>query len=147
MSLLACCKAHSDWLLLPLAALHINCHCVTSKIRLTKSRVKMSRADRNPWLEKMILPKLLGKTGNTDVFTQNSFPFLKYIGDCNTHVLAVFEMYFIIKRVFYKYMYIINATATVINTCKNLFDFCQREAICLFMLVTNKGEHSIIYSK
>ena len=50
MSLLARCKACSDWLLLPLAALHINCHRVTSKIRLTMPRVKISRADRNPWL-------------------------------------------------------------------------------------------------
>jgi hypothetical protein len=55
-------------------------------------------------------------------------------------------MYFIIKyKVFYKY--IINAKPTAINTCKNLFHFGQREAICLFTLVTNKGEHSIIYSK
>ena len=54
MSLLARCKACSDWLLLPLAALHINCHRVTSKIHLTMPRVKMSRADRNPWLEKML---------------------------------------------------------------------------------------------
>jgi hypothetical protein len=38
---------------LPLAALHINRHRVTSKIRLTMPRVKMSRADRNPWLAKM----------------------------------------------------------------------------------------------
>ena len=53
MSLLARCKARSDWLLLPLAALHINCHSVTSKIRLTMPRVKMIRADRNPWLAKM----------------------------------------------------------------------------------------------
>ena len=49
----AFCKARSDWLQLPLAALHINRHRVTSKIRLTMSRVKMSRADRNPWLAKM----------------------------------------------------------------------------------------------
>jgi len=27
---------------------------VTSKIRLTMPRVKMSRADRNPWLAKMM---------------------------------------------------------------------------------------------
>jgi hypothetical protein len=33
---------------LPLAALHINRHRVTSKIRLTMPRVKISRADRNP---------------------------------------------------------------------------------------------------
>jgi hypothetical protein len=46
------CKACSDWLQLPLAALHINRHRVTSKIRLTMPRVKMSRADRNPWLAK-----------------------------------------------------------------------------------------------
>jgi hypothetical protein len=43
------CKARSDWLQLPLAALHINRHHVTSKIRLTMPMVKMSRADRNPW--------------------------------------------------------------------------------------------------
>ena len=49
----AFCKARSDWLQLPLAALHINSHCVTSKIRLMMPRVKMSRADRNPWLAKM----------------------------------------------------------------------------------------------
>jgi hypothetical protein len=47
------CKARSDWLQLPLAALHINRHRVTSKIRLTMPRVKMNRADRNPWLAKM----------------------------------------------------------------------------------------------
>ena len=51
----AFCKARSDWLQLPLAALHINRHRVTSKIRLTMPRVKMSRADRNPWLTKMPL--------------------------------------------------------------------------------------------
>ena len=50
----AFCKARSDWLQLPLAALHINRHRVTSKIRLTMPRVKMTRrADRNPWLAKM----------------------------------------------------------------------------------------------
>jgi hypothetical protein len=32
------CIARSDWLQLPLAALHINRHCVTSKIRLTMPR-------------------------------------------------------------------------------------------------------------
>ena len=51
----AFCKARSDWLQLPLAALHINRHRVTSRIRLTMPRVKMSRADRNPWLAKMWL--------------------------------------------------------------------------------------------
>jgi len=36
----------------------------------------------------------------------------------------------------------LNATTTAINTCKNLFDFGQREVnFILFMLVTNKGEH------
>jgi hypothetical protein len=50
------CKAHSDWLQLPLAALHINRHRVTSKIRLTMPKVKMSRADHNPWLAKMPYP-------------------------------------------------------------------------------------------
>jgi hypothetical protein len=49
----AFCKARSDWLQLPLAALHINRHRVTSKIRLTMPRVKMNRADHNPWLAKM----------------------------------------------------------------------------------------------
>jgi hypothetical protein len=49
----AFCKARSDWLQLPLAALHINRHRVTSKMRLTMPRVKMSRANRNPWLAKM----------------------------------------------------------------------------------------------
>jgi hypothetical protein len=49
----AFCKARSDWLQLPLAALHINRHRVTSKTRLTMPRVKMSRADRNPWQAKM----------------------------------------------------------------------------------------------
>jgi hypothetical protein len=44
----------SDWLQLSLAALHINRHHVTSKIRLPMPRVKMSRADRNPWLAKMV---------------------------------------------------------------------------------------------
>ena len=48
------CKACSDWLQLPLAALHINRHRVTSKIRLTMPRVKISRADHNPWLAKML---------------------------------------------------------------------------------------------
>jgi hypothetical protein len=56
----AFCKAHSDWLQLPLAALHINRHRVTSKIRLTMPRVEMSRADRNPWLVK-IAKQLLRK--------------------------------------------------------------------------------------
>jgi hypothetical protein len=50
----AFCKARSHWLQLPLAALHIDRHRVTSKIRLTMPRVKMSRADRNPWLAKML---------------------------------------------------------------------------------------------
>ena len=53
----AFCKARSDWLQLPLAALHINRHRVTSKIRLTMPRVKMSRADRNPWLAKVNVDK------------------------------------------------------------------------------------------
>ena len=63
MSLLARCKARSDWLPLPLAALHINCHRVISKIRLTMTRVKMSRADRNPLLAKMsiFVGKILSK--------------------------------------------------------------------------------------
>jgi hypothetical protein len=49
----AFCKAPSDWLQLPLAALQINRHRVTSKISLTMPRVMMSRADRNHWLAKM----------------------------------------------------------------------------------------------
>jgi hypothetical protein len=54
-------------------------------------------------------------------------------------------MYFIIKyNVFNKY--IINVTTTI-NTCKKIFEFGQREVIFFFTLVTNKGEHSIIYSK
>ena len=43
--------------------------------------------------------------------------------------------------------YIINATTTATNTWNNLSYFGQREAICLLMLDTNKGEHSITYSK
>jgi hypothetical protein len=59
---------------------------------------------------------------------------------------AVFQMYFIIKyNVFNKY--IINVTTTEINTCKQIYEFGQREVISFFTLVTNKGEHSIIYSK
>ena len=55
-------------------------------------------------------------------------------------------MYFIIKyNAFNKY--IINVTTTGINTCKKIFEFCQREVISFYTLVTNKGEHSIIYSK
>ena len=55
-------------------------------------------------------------------------------------------MYFIIKyNVFNKY--IINVTTTEINTCKKIFEFGQREVISFFTLVTNKGEHCIIYSK
>ena len=55
-------------------------------------------------------------------------------------------MYFIIKyNVFNKY--IINVTTTKINTCKKIFEFGQREVISFFTLVTNKVEHSIIYSK
>ena len=46
-------RVKTDWLQLPLAAFHINRHRVTSKIRLTMPRVKMSRADHNPWLAKM----------------------------------------------------------------------------------------------
>ena len=42
---------------------------------------------------------------------------------------------------------IINATTTAINTCKNVFEFGQREVISVFTLVTNKGEHSIIIIK
>ena len=54
-------------------------------------------------------------------------------------------MYFILKyNVFNKY--IINVT-TEINTCKKIFEVDQREVISFFTLVTNKGEHSIIYSK
>jgi hypothetical protein len=61
-------------------------------------------------------------------------------------ISAVFQMYFIIKyNVFNKY--IINVTTTGINTCKKIFEFAQREVISFFTLVTNKGEHSIIYSK
>jgi hypothetical protein len=43
--------------------------------------------------------------------------------------------------------HIINVTTTEINTCKKIFEFGQREVISFFTLVTNKGEHSIIYSK
>jgi hypothetical protein len=43
-------RVKTDWLQLPLAAFHINRHRVTSKIRLTMPRVKMSRADHNPWI-------------------------------------------------------------------------------------------------
>ena len=61
-------------------------------------------------------------------------------------ISAVFQMYFIIKyNVFNKY--IINVTTTEINTCNKIFEFGQREVISFFTLVTNKGEHSIIYSK
>ena len=55
-------------------------------------------------------------------------------------------MYFIIKHnVFNKY--IINVTTAEINTSKTIFEFGQREVISFFTSVTNKGEHSIIYSK
>ena len=55
-------------------------------------------------------------------------------------------MYFIIKyNVFDKY--IINVTTTEINTCTNIFEFCQREVISFFTLVTNKGEHSILFTQ
>ena len=55
-------------------------------------------------------------------------------------------MNFIIQyNVFYKY--IINATTTAINTSKKLFDFGQKEVICLYTYVTDKGEPSIIYSQ
>ena len=55
-------------------------------------------------------------------------------------------MYFIIKyNVCNKY--IINVTTTEINTCKQIFEFGQREVISFFTLVTNKGEHSIFCSK
>ena len=61
-------------------------------------------------------------------------------------ISAVFQMYFIIKyNVFNKY--IINVATTEINTCKKIFEFGKREVISFFTLVTNKGEHSIIYSK
>ena len=50
-----------------------------------------------------------------------------------------------ISNVFNKY--IINVTTTEINTCKKIFEFGQRGVISFFTLVTNKGEHSIIYSK
>jgi hypothetical protein len=36
--------------------------------------------------------------------------------------------------------YIINVTTTEINTCKQIFEFGQREVISFFTLVTNKGE-------
>jgi hypothetical protein len=42
---------------------------------------------------------------------------------------------------------IIKVTTTEINTCKRIFEFGKREVISFFTLVTNKGEHSIIYSK
>ena len=55
-------------------------------------------------------------------------------------------MQFIIKYdVFNKY--IINVTTTEINTCKKIFEFGQRVVISFFTSVTNKGEHSVIYSK
>ena len=38
-------------------------------------------------------------------------------------------------------------TTTVINTCKKLGEFGLREVISFITLVTNKGEHSINYSK
>ena len=43
--------------------------------------------------------------------------------------------------------YIIYATTTAINTCKQIFDFGQSEVISFFTLVINKGEHSIFWSK
>jgi hypothetical protein len=43
--------------------------------------------------------------------------------------------------------HIINVTTTELNTRKKIFEFGQREVISFFTLVTNKGEHSIIYSK
>ena len=52
---------------------------------------------------------------------------------------------YITNNVFNKYM--INVTTTAINTCKKIFEFDQREVISFFTLVTNKGEHSIIYSE
>ena len=57
-------------------------------------------------------------------------------------------MYFIMKyNVFNKYIINVTSTTTEINTCKQIFEFGQREVISFFTLVTNKGEHSIIYSK
>ena len=65
------------------------------------------------------------------------------IHPCLSSILNVFhyEMQCNIK------IHYINANSTAINTCKHLFSFGQREVICLFTLVTNNGEHTIIYSK
>jgi hypothetical protein len=60
---------------------------------------------------------------------------------CLGSILNVFHN----KNVFNKYM--INVTSTAINTCKKILEFGQRDVISFFSLVTNKGEHSIIYSK
>ena len=56
----------------------------------------------------------------SSVFPQNCFPLVKLSVDLSIyiHVLAVFQLYFIIKyNVFNKY--IIYATTTAINTCKH----------------------------
>ena len=57
-------------------------------------------------------------------------------------------MYFIIKcNVFNKYMINVTTTAKIPVKQTLVFEFGQREVISVFTLVTNKGEHSIIYSK
>ena len=38
-------------------------------------------------------------------------------------------------------------TTTAINTCNKIVKFGQREVMSFIALLTNKGEHSIIYSK
>ena len=54
-------------------------------------------------------------------------------------------MYFIIKcNVCNKY--IINVTTTEINTCKQIFEFGQREVISFFTLVTNK-ESTLLFTQ
>jgi hypothetical protein len=57
-------------------------------------------------------------------------------------------MYFIIKcNVFNKYMINVTTTAKIPVKKTLVFEFGQRGVISVFTLVTNKGEHSIIYSK
>ena len=45
------------------------------------------------------------------------------------------------KKIQCIHKYIINTITTALNTCKNVFDFGQREVISFFTLFTTKEEH------
>ena len=87
----------------------------------------------------------MGKTS----YVHAPFPAKLFSIEVNCRFIDIHPCLGSILNVFHnKLQYFINTTTTAINTSKKkVFDFGQREIICLFTLVTFKGENMLLFTQ